>query len=278
MLAPASFRRILLLVFFTSIASLALADRTSQNEQIQIAPPMRQIQSPPADATPQDLEKRGDDLRAQKAYLDAIDYYRAALAKTPQNAPVFNKLGIAELMLQRLKDAGKSFGQAIKKDHKFAEAYNNLGVIDYERRKYGAAIKQYKKALELSPQSASFYSNLGAAYFARKDFEHASEAYTKAVQLDPEIFEHSSHTGIAAQMASPQDRAHYDYVLAKLYAKIGDSDHSLQYLRKAMEEGYKGVTEVYNDPEFADLRKDARFADLMKAKPPAIPRSEERRV
>ncbi len=271
MLPPASFRRILPLVFFAGIAALAIAERTAQNEQIQIAPPMRQIQSPPSDASPQELEKRGDELRAQKAYLDAIDYYRAALAKSADDAPVLNKLGIAELMLQRFKDAGKSFERAIKKDRKFAEAYNNLGVIDYERRKYGAAVKQYKKALELSPESASFYSNLGAAYFARKEFEHASEAYTKAVQLDPEIFEHTSHTGIAAQMASPQDRAHYDYVLAKLYAKIGDSDHSLQYLRKAMEDGYKGVTEVYSDPEFAELRKDARFADLMKAKPPAIP-------
>jgi hypothetical protein len=72
-------------------------------------------------------------------------------------------------------------------------------------------------------------------------------------------------------MASPQDRAHYSYVLAKLYAKMGDSDHSLEYLRKAMEEGYKGVKDVYSDPEFATLRKDARFAELMKEKPPALP-------
>jgi hypothetical protein len=71
-------------------------------------------------------------------------------------------------------------------------------------------------------------------------------------------------------MASPEDRAHYDYVLAKLYAKMGDSEHSLQYLRKAMEEGYKKVDDALTDPEFADLRKDTRFAELMKAKPPAI--------
>jgi hypothetical protein len=38
-----------------------------------------------------------------------------------------------------------------------------------------------------------------------------------------------------------------------------------------MEEGYKDVKDVYTDPEFADLRKDARFAELMKAKPMAIP-------
>jgi tetratricopeptide (TPR) repeat protein len=265
-----SFRRALPLALFGFLTSVTFA-QSSQSDQIQIAPPMRQVPPPSSSATAAELEKQGDDLRAGKQYLDAIDYYQAALAKEPQNAAVSNKLGIAELMLQRFKQAGKNFEQAIRKNRTFAEAYNNLGVIDYERHKYGPSIKQYKKALAMQPDSASFYSNLGASYFARKEFEHATEAYSKAVELDPEIFNRTSHVGIAAQMASPEDRAHYDYVLAKLYAKIGDRDRSLQFLRKSMEEGYKDVKAVYTDPEFADLRKDARFAELMKAQPMAIP-------
>lgn len=255
---------------FTTLSVYATASQ-SQSDEIQIAPPMQRVQPPSPQASGTELEKEGDELRADKQYLDAIDYYRAALLKTEQSAPITNKLGIAELMLQRYREAGQDFEQAIKKDRGFAEAYNNLGVIDYERRKYRAAIKQYKKAISLQPDSASFYSNLGAAYFARKEFEHASEAYAHAVQIDPDIFDRTSHSGIAATMASPEDRAHYEYVLAKLYASIGDRDRSLQFLRKALEEGYKEVNEVYRDPEFADLRKDSRFAELMKAKPPAIP-------
>jgi tetratricopeptide (TPR) repeat protein len=251
--------------------SANVSAQVPQLDQIQIAPPMRQVQPPSPTASADELEKQGDDLRSRKAYLDAIDYFHAALVKAPDNASVINKIGISELMLQRYKEAGKSFDQAIKNNRKFAEAYNNLGVVQYERRKYRAAVKQYKKALELSPDSASFYSNLGAAYFAGKKFELASQAYAKAMQLDPSIFERTSHTGIAAQMASPEDRAHYDFVLARLYAKIGDSDHSLQYLRKAMEDGYKKVDDALTDPEFAELRKDARFTELMKSKPTAIP-------
>ncbi len=268
---PRRLRSVPMLVLLSLIPAPVGIAQASTTDQIQIAPPMRQMQSPPKDASAAELEKQGDELRSKKEYLDAIDYYKAAQAKAPESASVANKMGICELMLQRYKEAGKEFEQSIKKDRKLAEAYNNLGVVDYERRKYGAAIKQYKKALEIDPDSASFHSNLGAAYFARKEFEHASQSYAEAVRLDPEIFEHTSHTGIAAQMASPEDRAHYDYVIAKLYAKMGDRDRSLQYLRKAMEDGYKGVNEVYTDPEFAELRKDARFADLMKAKPPAIP-------
>ena len=63
----------------------------------------------------------------------------------------------------------------------------------------------------------------------------------------------------------------HDYVLAKLYAKIGSAERSLEYLRKALEEGYKNVNDVYKDPEFAMLRKDTRFTALMAAKPQSIP-------
>ncbi len=49
------------------------------------------------------------------------------------------------------------------------------------------------------------------------------------------------------------------------------ADRSLQYLRRALEEGYKGIDNVYKDPEFAGLRNDARFTELMAARPPAIP-------
>ena len=271
MFSPASLLRVVPLVLVALFSSPATLAQLAAFNQIQVVPPMRHVEPPSPNASAEELEKEADQLRARKAYLDAIDYFHAALAKEPGNATVLNKIGISLLMLQRFNEAGKNFDQAIKKDRKFAEAYNNLGVVDYERRKYHAAIKKYKKAIELSPDSASFYSNLGAAYFATKNFERASEAYAEAVRLDPEIFERTSHTGIAAQMASPADRAHYDYVVAKLYAKMGDSDHSLEYLRKAMEEGYKGVDEALTAPEFATLRKDARFAELMKTRPTPIP-------
>jgi len=258
-----------LLTSLACVSPLCLA-QTPQTDRIQVAPPVMQVQSPPKDASPQELEKQGDELRARKEYLDAVDYYRAAMGKQ-SSASVLNKLGIAELMMERYRDAGRDFERAVKMDRKFAEPYNNLGVVDYKRKKYGAAIKLYKKAIDLVPDSASFYSNLGAAYFAKKNFEQASQAYAEAIRLDPEVFEHSSHNGIAAQLVSGEDRAHYEYVLAKLYAKVGDKDRSFEFLRKAMEDGYKAVNEANTAPEFAELRKDSRFADLMKQKLPALP-------
>jgi tetratricopeptide (TPR) repeat protein len=222
------------------------------------------------DATASDLERQADKLRAEKLYLDALDYYHAALSKSVNDARLLNKIGITELMMQRYKDARRSFERAIRADRQYPDAYNNLGVIFYEGRKYGAAVKTYQKAIALDNTSASFFSNLGAAYFSKREFDAAVVAYQHAMELDPEVFERTSRGGVQAQLPSPEDRARYDYTVAKLYAKMGFSEQSLEYLRKAMEAGYKDLKNVYKDVEFAQLRKNPRFTELMASNTPAI--------
>lgn len=260
---------LILLVIVFSTAALA---QISHSEQVQITPPLiRTIDPPAADATVAELEARADQLRSAKLYLDALDYYRAALGKEPGGARLLNKIGITELMMQRYREARKSFEKSIKADNKFADAYNNLGVVLYEEKKYGAAIKQYHKAIVLDDSSASFFSNLGAAHFSKREFEPAVQAYQHALEIDPEVFERTSRGGVQAQLPRPEDRARYDYTVAKLYAKMGVPERSLEYLRKAMEEGYKDLKDVYKDQEFSELRKDPRFTELMAAKTPALP-------
>ncbi|MGA8344570.1 MAG: tetratricopeptide repeat protein [Candidatus Sulfotelmatobacter sp.] len=261
----------LLILCICCLSSVAWG-QASHSEQVQIKPPLLRTIDPPApDATAVDLEARAEQLRAVKLYLDALDYYRAALAKTPNSASLLNKIGITELMMQRNREAKKAFDQSIKIDRKFADAYNNRGVVFYEERKYGGAIKEYRRAIALDATSASFFSNLGAALFAKKEFDPAVVAYQRAVELDPDVFERTSRGGVQAQLPSPGDRARYDFTVAKLYAKMGYSDRSLEYLRKALEEGYKDFNNVYKDAEFAAVRKDKRFAELIAAKPAALP-------
>lgn len=254
----------LILLLIPSTATLA---QVSHSEQVQIAPPLvRAIEPPAPDAKAADLERQADQLRADKLYLDALDYYHAALTKNPNDARILNKIGIAELMMQRYREARKSFERSIHCDHEFADAYNNLGVVFYEGKKYGPAAKQYEKAIAKDSNSASFYSNLGAAYFSKRSFERAVAAYQHALELDPEVFERTSRSGVQAQLPSPEDRARYDYTVAKLYAKMGLSNQSLEYLRKAMEDGYKDLKNVYRDVEFTELRKNPRFTELMASK------------
>lgn len=270
-------RRIILLLLVLLLPALPSVAQSS--EQLQVGPPpLHRAEPPSPGATREELEKQGDQLRVDKNFLDALDFYEAAAKKGPITAGLYNKMGICQLMMQRYKEAKKSFERAIKTDRQYVDAYNNLGVAFYElgvvRRSSGdfkRAIKQYDKAIAYGRESAAYYKNRGAAYFAKKEYEKATADYAAALQLDPDIFETRSSGGVQAMLPSPEERARYEYVLAKLYAKTGDTDRSLHYLKKAMEDGYKGIGDVYKDNEFAQLRKDPRFAELMAAKPPAIP-------
>ena len=246
----------------------ALADQQQQPQQPAPAPTPPPLVSLTT-GTPQELEHQGDVLRSQKRYLDSIDYYDAAIAKQP-TALLWNKKGIAQLFIQRNKEAKNSFEQAIKLDKNSAEGYNNLGFVYQMEKRYNRAIKYYNKALTIRPSSATFHYNLGASYFSKHEFDKASAEYHNAYQLDPDIFQRVSKTGVMAQSSSPEDRAAFSFMVAKMYAQAGDLDHSLEYLRKAMEEGYKNINKVYTDSEFASLRTDPRFTELMAQKPPAI--------
>jgi tetratricopeptide (TPR) repeat protein len=222
-----------------------------------------------ANMSASELETRADQLRAAKEYVDAYDLYRAALAKNPNSAVLYNKLGINELMSLHLRQAKSDFEHALHLNRQFASAYNNLGVLEYALKKYRGAIKDYEKAIHLE-ENATYYSNLGAAYFSKKNFPKATEAYSKAVEIDPDVFNNSTRAGITGQIASPEDRAHFSYVLAELYAQQGFADRSLECLRRALEEGYKHADDAHSDPAFAQLRNDPRFIALMSKRPSAI--------
>lgn len=232
---------------------------------------LRRAGPPPRNASAEELERLGDGLRYQKAYADALDYYRAAIKHGPDSAVLHNKAGMAQLQMLRYQEARKEFARSTKMDSRYADAFNNTGVIYYIERNYGKAVRNYKKALEVTETSASFHSNLGTAYFARKDYDKATKEYMRALQLDPEIFERKSREGISARMASPEDRARYHYVIAKMYATQHEMDKCLLYLRKAMEENYSGIDGVYTESEFAGLRKDPRFAEMMSRRLPPLP-------
>jgi tetratricopeptide (TPR) repeat protein len=209
-------------------------------------------------------ETRGDIFMARKMYREAIEAFSEG---SPKDAVLRNKTGIAYHQLQQFDKAKKNYDAAVKLRPQYAEAHNNIGTIYYAAKSYRRAVNAYKKALQLSPGSASIHMNLGTAYFARGLEKDAMEEYQKAMALDPDVFERHGTYGVLLEERSVEDRAKYHYALAKLYANSSRPDLVLQYLRKALEEGFKDKKKMEQEPAFAALRESPEFQALLALEP-----------
>jgi len=225
------------------------------------AQPVAQKKPVPADLTP---EKRGDIFMAEKRYREAAEMYRENSAGS---AVMLNKTGIAYHQMLQLDLAERYYRLALRVDPKYPEAVNNLGTVFYAKKSYRRAVNQYKKALRLNDRSASMWSNLGTGYFARKEYGRAAEAFQTALMLDPNVFESRNTQGVLLQDRSVEEFAKFHYYLAQTYAKEGMNDRALQYIRKALEEGYKEKKKIQEDPAFAAMRDLPEFKELMALEP-----------
>jgi tetratricopeptide (TPR) repeat protein len=217
-----------------------------------------------AEVTP---ELRGDIFMAKKQYREAIEAFKQG---SPKDPVLWNKTGIAYHQMMQLDQALKSYQEAVHLKKNYQEAINNIGTVYYARKSYRRSITYYQRALKAAPESdrsAAIYNNLGTSYFARKQYKEAAEAMQTALRLDPDVFEHTSTYGVLLQERSVQERAKYHYYVAKLYAKSGRNELALQYLRKALEEGFKEKKQLETDPEFASLRDTKEFKDLLALEP-----------
>src|SRR5215472_3884588 len=86
-----------LLAVVLTVTSFANPLFAQNPDQLQVGPPPIHRAEPPAPgASAEELEKRGDELRANKSYLDAADYYEAVIRKSGGSAILLNKIGICQ--------------------------------------------------------------------------------------------------------------------------------------------------------------------------------------
>jgi tetratricopeptide (TPR) repeat protein len=215
-----------------------------------------------------ELEKAGDSARTAKDYESAIVYFEAAVRKDKKNAKLFNKLGLSYLKANRLPDARASFEKAVKTNSKYADALNNLGAVYFVQKNLNGATKYFKKAVAMDETRPVFHVNLGAAWFGQNKVDRAIAEYGRALQLDPTVLSRTNNGGVTAQVTTAEERARYDYMLAKIYARLGNPEECLRCLRKAKEEGYRNIANVYKDEEFSQLWQDARLAEIAPPPPP----------
>jgi tetratricopeptide (TPR) repeat protein len=227
---------------------------TAHGAAPQLSPPP----SPPAHIS-LPPEALGDLALARQQYIQAIEDYQQVPRKT---AVVWNKIGIAYHHLFAYDVARHDYERALRMRPDFPQALNNMGAVYYAKKRYGKAVKYYRKSLRLDPTSAPVYSNLAVAYFAQDKVPQGVEAIRAAFDLDPNIFSLDSPQLISSALPA-RDRAQQDFCLARLFAQAGNFGQAINFLRRALDEGFSDRKKLLGDRTLASLRATPEFAELM---------------
>jgi tetratricopeptide (TPR) repeat protein len=222
--------------------------------------------------TPRQLaERKADLLNARRDYVAAVQAYDDILKDDPRNAAVLNKAGVACQSMGNGERAERYYRRALRVDKNFAIALNNFGTVEYAAARYGQAIKYYRKAIDRDNKRATVFSNLGYAYAANHQYEKALDAFGKALAVDPKFYSHHGGNGPLLEERSAADSGTLFFLLAKSYAKIGDVEHTVQYLRLAVDGGYKNFAAAAKDAAFAPVIENAHVREALHLPPLVLP-------
>lgn len=148
--------------------------------------------------------------------------------------------------------AEEAYRQAVKLDPNRADCYYNYGVLMFQQRKYSEAEEAMRKAIQINPYYAEAHDNLGYLLAVQGHFNEALDEYRKAVENRPDyrlahfhigqIYANQGKYAEAIQefrkILTPDDSStpSYLYALGATYARAGDRQNALLYMRKARDE------------------------------------------
>jgi serine/threonine-protein kinase len=125
-------------------------------------------------------------IRAGRAD-EAEEVLQDLIRQQPDNAMLYNCLGVSLDAQQKFGAAEAVFRKAAELQPDFAVAYYNLGLALAGQGRLGAAEAAYRKSIDLRPDYAEAYNNLGRALQEQQKFGAAEAAYLKAIDVRPEF-------------------------------------------------------------------------------------------
>ncbi len=214
--------------------------------------------APAINTLPHSPEQLGDSMMAQKRYQAAIEAYK----QVPPSALVWNKLGIAYQMMFNLDAAERAYKASLKLNPKNVDVLNNLGTVYDSEKKYRKAEKLYRKALKIDPHSALVLKNYGTELLARHKYKKGWEAYKAALTVDPDIFTATGRPKVE-NPGTVKERGAMNYYMAKGCVRAGFNERAIEYLRRALNEGFANPKMIRADHEFAALHGYPAFEQLL---------------
>jgi len=193
-------------------------------------------------------------------YQGALLEFRKSEATNPDDARVYNALGLVNASLGRTDEAEKAYLKALRLKSDYSDVHLNLGVLYANQNRCDEAIPLFDKALEnpFFETPAKALHNIGLCYqVLGKDVE-AEGKFREALQLDPDLFRAYYDLGFLyyrenlldqaieildrgitryarLEGARPDDLSRFHFLLGLCYFKYADPDNARRHFRQVTE-------------------------------------------
>ena len=143
-------------------------------------------QSPPV--TGANERARGIALYSQgNNYKAAVAALKSAVKKDKSDFQAWYFLGLAQIRLEKFKDATKSLDNVVRLQPDFSAAHLALGYIALLQNKHGEAVRKARLVLEKEPGSAEAHHIIGVVQLRESNKEEALKESEIAIRLNPEF-------------------------------------------------------------------------------------------
>lgn len=217
-----------------------------------------------------------DFTEAAKSYTSVINYNRQH--NKPFDANLYYSRAVCYSNTGEQDAAIADYTKVIENDINYAVyAYYGRGTVkDEELKDYDGALDDYNKGLLLDNENTGLLLYRGRLLLLQKqDTLCANTDFTRILTLDTVpvnslrqyalMYMGQYDEAIAWQnrilAGNPEAGDYYD--AACLYARMNKAEEALEYLKKAMENGYRGLHRISTDPDLESIRQLPAYEELL---------------
>lgn len=188
----------------------------------------------------------GDLLAGHGRFAEALAQMRRAHQLDPLSRQIAIELGWTHYLMRQNDSAEAHIRQALELDPNYAQAFYRLGLVRIQQRRYPEAITLIKHALELGVFYPYGTGGLAYAYGASGD-------RPAALRLIDDLKRRSARGELVPEFS-----------IAAAFAGLGDAGQGIAWLNRGIDHKDIYLPENFSDPLLDPLRKDPRFAQVVK--------------
>lgn len=200
-----------------------------------------------------------------------------AVRLNPESAVAHNNYGVALSLGGNINEAIHHFEEAIRLLSIFQEAKSNLKKA-FEYREMETQILNLKETIRQHPGKVKLYRELGDLMKSKGDLEGAIQWYEEALSIQPDQIEILKTLSLMKAMRGEYDsaislqkqileiqpgNAEACYSIASVYARKNQVRLSVQWLERAIHNGFHNPERVKTDPNLQQIQGTVAFKTMM---------------